>query len=465
MPGYGNWCGPNWTAGQSKPANQVTSEDRNVPAVDGLDQLCKEHDIALADHPENAKAINQHFISQAKNKGLTGKLFALAVAGFGPSPAMSSKTPTMIEKRKKREDDFESPYYKARRVGHNTISPGQGTMVRRNPFIEANTDVEGTLRYPPGARRPLALPAPGDDDEPMPEAGQLAQRSGATSSTRKGIHGETPTDGYAFAKKTPWPDTDTIKHSYYQFLPAQSLTAGVVGTQVITRSFRLNSIYDVEDNSAYSSAQPTLGASDVQDGAGSRQLATWRNHYAGYYNYWSVLNSTYRIRILIYPTAGGSQTTAREIQLMCYVYHHGAQKPPVPQDTNMVSDFQFRKDHDGMYYFPISYRPEAGFNLLDQMNEQTASGTWSPGSIEHEVAEDENKQIWHKVDEVPPTREGLTIMILPAPNNQYTANIDIRMDVTIDYTTQWKDLKTQYQYLLPGVDQQTTADSAQQTTV
>lgn len=82
---YGNWCGPNWTAGQYKPASEITLEDYNVPAIDELDQACKEHDINLFEHPENATKANAQFIQKVKGLGITGALFALAVSVGGPA--------------------------------------------------------------------------------------------------------------------------------------------------------------------------------------------------------------------------------------------------------------------------------------------------------------------------------------------------------------------------------------------
>ena len=42
---HGNWCGPDWTAAQKKPAKDLTLRDRDVPCVDKLDCACKVHDI------------------------------------------------------------------------------------------------------------------------------------------------------------------------------------------------------------------------------------------------------------------------------------------------------------------------------------------------------------------------------------------------------------------------------------
>jgi len=44
---HGNWCGPNWTAGQVKPASAITRADLNVKCLDKLDCGCKQHDITI----------------------------------------------------------------------------------------------------------------------------------------------------------------------------------------------------------------------------------------------------------------------------------------------------------------------------------------------------------------------------------------------------------------------------------
>lgn len=44
---HGNWCGPNWTAGQVKPASEITAADMKVKCLDKLDCGCKQHDISI----------------------------------------------------------------------------------------------------------------------------------------------------------------------------------------------------------------------------------------------------------------------------------------------------------------------------------------------------------------------------------------------------------------------------------
>lgn len=137
--------------------------------------------------------------------------------------------------------------------------------------------------------------------------------------------------------------------------------------------------------------------------------------------------------------------------MMVYVYHHGAQKPPLfceaTGGSNTMIDHQFRRQHKGMYYFPIRYSPDPGFATTKQYEINTCSGTWVPGSIKHEVAEDELAQIWQEALQVPPTREGLTIIVTPAPTSAWgTADIRVQPEFSLEYTVQLKDLKRDFQY-------------------
>lgn len=50
---WGLWCGPNWTAGQVKPAEDATKADARSPCIDNLDCACKEHDLNIAQKGAN----------------------------------------------------------------------------------------------------------------------------------------------------------------------------------------------------------------------------------------------------------------------------------------------------------------------------------------------------------------------------------------------------------------------------
>lgn len=55
---HGNYCGPNWTAGQAKPASMIDSLPYVAP-VDALDAACLEHDRDCAKGGCSAKGDRQ----------------------------------------------------------------------------------------------------------------------------------------------------------------------------------------------------------------------------------------------------------------------------------------------------------------------------------------------------------------------------------------------------------------------
>ena len=106
---HGFWCGPGWSAGQWKDAKDLTEEDKKVPALDALDQACKNHDIAIAEGDENA---NPNFYEEAAANGWFGTAMAAAVAlGGPPSHSYLRGKDKMVKTRKSVKDDEE--YYEA----------------------------------------------------------------------------------------------------------------------------------------------------------------------------------------------------------------------------------------------------------------------------------------------------------------------------------------------------------------
>ena len=53
---HGNWCGPNWTAGQKIPAEALKAKDRRFPCDDKLDCACRKHDISIKDQGPTKKS-------------------------------------------------------------------------------------------------------------------------------------------------------------------------------------------------------------------------------------------------------------------------------------------------------------------------------------------------------------------------------------------------------------------------
>ena len=310
-------------------------------------------------------------------------------------------TPPVNNQKRKRDQSSKSPASK------------KLNMVRKTDDGDVNMD----LVAPPGAPSQL--------------------RIAASQSAMMGVgHGETSVDPYSYVKKSPWKPSETVLMTYFAVTGAATVTDATP----LTYSYRLNSIYDCRDNGTYSDTEPIFGAIDTADT--TLNTPTWRNYWMTFYNYWTVTQSRYRVRFRIDPVTD----TSKETELIAYVYHHGAQKPPLFASGSTLLDHQFRRQHQGMYYFPIRYYPDNGFNNVEQYDKNVCSGSWTPGSIKHEVAEDELQQIWHKIQEAPPTREGLTIIIQKSPTNRNTEAITVRTEISIEYTVQVKDLKRDYQY-------------------
>lgn len=79
---HGYWCGPGWSAGKWKDAKDLTEEDKQVEAIDALDQACKEHDIGIA---EGDPLANHTFYKKAAAAGWYGLTLAQFVKIGGPS--------------------------------------------------------------------------------------------------------------------------------------------------------------------------------------------------------------------------------------------------------------------------------------------------------------------------------------------------------------------------------------------
>ena len=62
---HGNWCGPDWTAGQKKPAKDLTPADRDVRCIDKLDCACRIHDIEVFQNGGRTKNSDDNLAGKA----------------------------------------------------------------------------------------------------------------------------------------------------------------------------------------------------------------------------------------------------------------------------------------------------------------------------------------------------------------------------------------------------------------
>ena len=62
---HGNWCGPDWTAGQRKPAKDLLPSDYDVRCIDALDCACKIHDIDVYERGGRTRGSDQRLANVA----------------------------------------------------------------------------------------------------------------------------------------------------------------------------------------------------------------------------------------------------------------------------------------------------------------------------------------------------------------------------------------------------------------
>lgn len=322
--------------------------------------------------------------------------------------------------------DFETPQRK-RKSNQLGISPGDKKSKRmaRRAIRTEDEDEQGP-------------------DVVMEEASEVAvaRASGATTGRGSKGHGETPISYIPVSKRKPWAATEQAILTYYT-----TFNRTITSTDPTqTFQFRLNSIYDCQQDTALSGAEVTLATADAADG--TVQEPTYRAYWMQYYNYWTVVKSRYRIRMYIEPSTYSGNQDNVDISTIAYVYHHGRQNPPIYNSTgpNVIVPHYIKREHDGMYYFPINFKPSvAGTSSAE--NIVSCSGDWMPGSIKHEVFEDELAQTWHKATEVPPTPEFLTVHVQKAPfAGTFGSDVKVYCEVSLEYTAQFKDLKTIFQY-------------------
>jgi len=220
-----------------------------------------------------------------------------------------------------------------------------------------------------------------------------------------------------------------------------TLASGATSTSVGALSFRLNSIYDSKIETVSYAADPTPAA---QAADATINTPKFRAYWMQFYRYWTVVKSRYRIRFW-------DESVLRDGEIEIYTYHHGQQNPPlVEHTTNTRITRDYRKMHPNMHMSKIRTRQDivdagTGYRSSVFANQQKIQGHYHPGSVKHEVAEDELVETWHRATEVPPLAENVTFILQRsqrATDQQYI----IKFEIEFEYEVQLKDLAAQYEY-------------------
>lgn len=276
---------------------------------------------------------------------------------------------------------------------------------------------------------------------------------------RQLVNSETPVDDIPlhFSRRTPFRKTEQAILGYQTYKPSQTLST----TTAIANCYRLNSIYDCETITTHDD-DPSTTALDTADATVNKPM--WRNYYINYYRFWHVVGCKWKV--IIEPTYSVNTRTG---QYTAYLYFHGLEHPPLQTASGALIEHKYRVQHPGVMWKHF-ITPWAGIStsagggdaiythtnyVPNQKNDNLVefSGFWKPGMIKHEVSEDEIVETWHKAEDVPPTPELMTILVQPGPRNEATAtDLKYRVYVELEYYTQFKDLKTIYQWVMPDSD-------------
>lgn len=325
----------------------------------------------------------------------------------------------------------------------NLVTPDRPTQRQR-------TSTEGDDIHGGGQ---LALPAPGDSDH----GGDDSMAMVALGDGRPGrTHGdETSIDKPKYVHMRPYPDTNNTIHPYFKagtFSITDGNTAAATNTHIHT--FRLNSIWDIYFDTTLVQADDPVWAVETADA--TIQTPMWRGLWADKYRYWTVVKCHYTYKIWTTSTASSNGT-----QSTVWCYHHGIQTPPqhdiATAANTRIPDYA-RKTHKHCHHKTITSHASVIGNHNPYTTQIVFNGSYHPGhaSVHNSVAEDEHKQTWHQIQEVPPLREAVSFITQHSDKvcGTQTAAPGMSFSWTMEmvFQVQWKDLARKYQYPTPGDD-------------
>lgn len=432
---YGNWCGPGWSAGQRKDAKDLTPQDYDVPAINELDQICKNHDIDLLHARTRAdfKRANRKFVNAASKLGMTGYVMSFLVGNYGPQSP--SETPIEVIQRlneyfKVNDRQLPLPEKRTREITpeERNIRPRLSITPRR--FRDESRIRQRRLRR---TRRIISF----NNLLPLPEGTMSTDQNQANGA-------ETNVDKIGEQKLRPFHDTQDI------ILPTWiAVNSGVLSALQSTATFsiRLNSPNDWL--TVYTSPTPDSDPTPQTFDANIQTPMNW-TYWGNIYNYWTCTACEYEITLYT-PTANTASPYNDEQELSVWLYHHGQQGPPLSDGTNRIPDY-IRQQHKHAHMQRLQRRRP------DEVSRDTSitfTGKWKPGNyyVQNLVAEDSQARVWNKFTALPPLHEMATIIIQHSDREYGTLDAwTVRGEFKVIYHVQCKDLKYKFEYPNQSVD-------------
>jgi hypothetical protein len=300
-----------------------------------------------------------------------------------------------------------------------------------------------------------------NEDAPM----ELARAAGPAG--MQGKHGgETQLSNIKYTIYRPYPSTNQVLMPFLKYTEF-TLQGGKLANSAFTQTIRLNSIYDILTAHNFVDDGGVIGGTAAaSDTAISGEQPQMRKFWAHIYNYYAVVQCNYKITVQL-------NTEAQNGQLVGYQYLHGQQNPPVLDAGGInVITHEYRKWHPDCQYqmvttlnkneqVTVGAPTNYAYNKVLQQrlnNRMVFRGTWYPGTIKHEVVEDENREIWTKMNTTPTNHEKLTLLLHRSPRSS-DISLAGHIYTELQYVVQLKDLQTRYQYLDKEFDVPALADA------
>jgi hypothetical protein len=321
----------------------------------------------------------------------------------------------------------------------------QGPLERSNVEFHNNLTNQNNSQQPQG-------------DHDMGQGAQPAAAPTPTPGTRavagtakQGIGGETPVDPWADARLRPFPETQNAVLPYYT-TGSFTIDAGTAEGAVKYITIRMNSIYDVLTTLTHSE-NPSITA-DTQSGTKNQPMM--REWWIAIYRYWHVKHSKVRVRFW------SEDKQHQEVDI--FSYYHGIQDPPVVNGIATTGETvykKFRRMHPNCYHKTLRLLPPSSTETKVYDNDVVFNNTYDDVNHINNVSEDAQAQIWHEIGTTPPLREMNTFIVQRSERSAHATAITVKFDIEVVFYTQFKELKTHFQYPYPTADFSVTDFSSQ----
>ena len=241
--------------------------------------------------------------------------------------------------------------------------------------------------------------------------------------------------------------------------------------------FRLNSIYDIIKHQVSNTAAATtstladgiygykifngapltftasnrlgLFPNTLTAGADATERPFWRDYWANFYEYYTVLGCKYKITIV--NTSNQSTPGAADMEF-AYEMDSYSQTQGASGNVMTVGPYHEVRGYKNVKW--TTAHSGAPINSNDYVT--TIAGEYRPGMVRHNIVNDGDIKTWTKISDggVPTNTDTLVILAFPADmssnirpaGDTTTAQSGCNIRIELDYIVQFKDLQSQARY-------------------